>query len=138
MQVRNPEFETLVRKIFNDAPFIAHLGMEIISIEAGVVRSALSPGPEHLQQDGYVHAGVVSTIADHTAGAAAGTLITPSQIILTSEFKIHFLRPSRGRLECSAKVLKPGRMFSVVEAEVFASGQLAAKLIATMAVVEKP
>jgi uncharacterized protein (TIGR00369 family) len=137
MQVRNPDYANKVRDIFSKAAFISHLGVELVSIEPGVVRSALAPRPEHLQQDGYVHAGVVTTLADHTAGAAAGTLIEPRQIILTSELKIHLLRPAHGRLECIATVLKPGRMFSIVESEVRASGTLVAKLIATMAVVER-
>jgi uncharacterized protein (TIGR00369 family) len=138
MQVRNPDYEAFIRGMFSAASFIAHLGIEVIAIEPGVVRTALLPRAEHLQQDGYVHAGVIATLADHSAGAAAGTLIMPTQIILTSEFKIHLLRPARGRLECTATVLKPGRMFSIVEAEVHASGALVAKLIATMAVVDKP
>ena len=123
--------------MFRIAPFIAHLGVEVIAVEPGVVRSALTPRAEHLQQDGYVHAGVIATLADHTAGGAAGTLIAPEQIVLTSEFKIHLLRPGRGRLECVATVLKPGRMFSIVEAEVRAADALVAKLIATMALVDR-
>jgi uncharacterized protein (TIGR00369 family) len=135
VQVRNPEYTARVREIFDAAPFIRHLGIELVSIEPGVVCTAISPRAEHLQQDGYVHAGVVGTIADHTAGGAAATLLMADQGVLTSEFKIHLLRPARGRLDCTAKVLKSGRLFSVVEAEVFGEGALVAKLIATMAIV---
>jgi len=135
VQIRNPEYAARVHQIFAAAAFIRHLGIELISIEPGVVRTALSPRAEHLQQDGYVHAGVVSTLADHTAGGAGASLIMADQGVLTSEFKIHFLRPARGRLECIATVLKPGRAFSVIEAEVIGEGALVAKLITTMAIV---
>ena len=111
--------------------------MELVRVEPGICESALTPRPEHLQQDGVVHAGVISTIADHTAGSAAGTLMDAHQIVLTSEFKLHLLRPARGRLSCVATVLKPGRMFSVVEADVRVADVLVAKLIGTLAIVDE-
>jgi uncharacterized protein (TIGR00369 family) len=135
-QVKHPEFAARVRRIWDEAPFIVHLGMTLLQVEPGRCESALTPRPEHLQQDGVVHAGVISTLADHTAGAAAGTLMDARQIVLTSEFKLHLLRPARGRLTCTATVLKPGRMFSIVEAEVRAAEALVAKFIGTLAIVE--
>ena len=135
-QVKNSEFAARVRRIWDEAPFIVHLGMTLLQVEPGRCESALTLRPEHLQQDGVVHAGVISTLADHTAGAAAGTLMDMRQIVLTSEFKLHLLRPARGRLTCTATVLKPGRMFSIVEAEVRAAEALVAKFIGTLAIVE--
>lgn len=136
-KISDPAFAERVRQIWDGAPFIAHLGVELLRIEPGVCEAALPPRPEHLQQDGVVHAGVISTIADHTAGSAAGTLMAAHQIVLTSEFKLHLLRPARGRLTCVATVLKPGRMFSIVEAEVRAGDALVAKLIGTLAFVDR-
>lgn len=135
-KISNPEFVARVRQIWNGAPFIAHLGAELRRIEPGICESALAPRAEHLQQDGVVHAGVIATLADHTAGSAAGTLIAAQQIVLTSEFKLHLLRSARGPLACVATVLKPGRMFSIVEAEVRAADTLVAKLIGTLAIVD--
>ena len=61
-----------------------------------------------------------ATLADHTAGTAAFTLVRADQIVLTAEFKINFLRPARGtQLICRSSVLKPGRQLTVVESEVF-------------------
>ena len=136
--VRNPEFAARVRQIFDDAPFIQHLGVEVVAIAPGLVETALAPRAEHLQQDGVVHAGVVATLADHTAGAAAGTLMAASQIVLTSELGLHLLRPARGRLACRATVLKPGRTLTIVESEIRdPDGVLVAKLIATLAIVDR-
>jgi acyl-coenzyme A thioesterase PaaI-like protein len=59
-------------------------------------------------------------MADHTAGAAACTLIAQGQLLLTVEFKIYLLRPGQGeRLRCEARVLKPGRILIVVESEMY-------------------
>ena len=129
-------------RIFGTAPFIADLGIEAISAADGTCVTHLDLLPRHLQQDGFVHAGVQATMADHTAGAAAATLAPPGTIVLTTEFTIHLLRPARGEtLECVAKVLKPGRMLTVVESEVYCnSGSkrvLVSKAIATIANVPK-
>ncbi len=129
-----------LRRIFNRAPFIADLGIQLESLGEGECTTVLQIQHRHLQQDGFVHAGVQATMADHTAGAAAATLLQEGQIVLTAEFKINFLRAARGeRIICRSKVLKPGSTLTVVESEVFsvASGQerLVSKATATIAVV---
>ena len=129
-----------VNRIFRSAPFIADLGLQLDSMEPGACTSVLLLEQRHLQQDGFVHAGVQATVADHTAGAAAASLVSPGQIVLTAEFKINFLRAAKGeRLICRSKVLKPGTQLSVVESEVFcvASGteHLVSKATATVAIV---
>ncbi|MEW5764061.1 MAG: PaaI family thioesterase [Acidobacteriota bacterium] len=131
-----------LKRIFGSAPFISDLGIEAVSAGEGECAARLVLQPRHLQQDGFVHAGVQATLADHTAGGAAATLSPPGHIVLTAEFKIHLLRPARGRvLECVAKVLKPGRMLTVVESEVWChsdSGRvLVSKAMATLATVAK-
>lgn len=131
-----------LRRVFRAAPFIADLGIEPVSAADGRCVTHLDLLPRHLQQDGFVHAGVQATMADHTAGAAAATLAQPGHIVLTTEFKIHLLRPARGqRLECVAVVLKPGRMLTVVESEVYCISEskrvLVSKATATIANVAR-
>ena len=119
MQARNPEYKTFVKNIFKLAPYIQSLGIELVDLGAGWVETELRIRPNHLQQSGFVHAGVQATIADHSAGAAAATLVPPNTNILTIEFKINLLRPARGeKLICRAQVLKPGRTITVVESTV--------------------
>jgi uncharacterized protein (TIGR00369 family) len=130
-----------IQRIFRAARFISDLGIELESVGDGECVTTLELGDRHLQQDGFVHAGVQATIADHTAGVAAATLIREHKYVLSVEFKINLLRPARGeRLICRAQVLKPGRQFSVVESEVrcVAEGKerLVSKMTATMAYVE--
>lgn len=129
-----------IERIFASAPFVAQLGLQLVSIAPGECRSALPLQERHLQQDGYVHAGVQATVADHTAGAAAATLITGGQSVLTVEFKINLLRAARGQqLTCVAKVLKPGKTLSVVESEVYCHSEGQARLVSkacvTLAVI---
>ncbi|MEZ4451311.1 MAG: PaaI family thioesterase [Nannocystaceae bacterium] len=135
----NPDYDARIRTIFADAAFIADLGVELAEFGPGWCETRLAIAPRHLQQDGVIHAGVQATMADHTAGAAAGTLMAADQIVLTVEFKIHLLRAARGdRLRCRAEVLRPGRTVTAVESSVFAGDTLVAKLTATMALVSAP
>jgi uncharacterized protein (TIGR00369 family) len=127
------------REIFKAAPFIAHLGIELESVARGECHTSLRLRPEHLQQNGVVHAGVVSTIADHTAGGAAASVLERGSYPLTVDFNISLLRAATGeRLTCRARVLKSGRTLVVAESEVFAGGgaepELVAKARVTLAV----
>jgi len=129
-----------VREIFQQAAFVSDLGIRLADLGPGWCESVLTVAPKHRQQDGYVHAGVQATIADHTAGGAAGTLASEGDLVLTVEFKINFLRPALGeRLRCRATVLRQGKTLNVAESEVFAerdgSEKLVAKAMVTLAVV---
>jgi uncharacterized protein (TIGR00369 family) len=129
-----------LRESFRQAPFIAELGLELESIGQGECVTTLNLQPRHLQQNGFVHAGVQATLADHTAGAAAYTLAADGCYVMTAEFKISLLRGAKGeRLICRSKVLKPGKQFSFVESEVFCvsagAERLVAKASATMAIL---
>ena len=130
-----------VRAIFREAPFVVDLGIEPVSIEPGRCETVLVLQPRMGQHTGQAHAGVVTTLADHTAGAAAQSMIEGAGMAITAELKISLLRPASGeRLVCRAHVVKPGRQFMFTEAEVHCvrdgQSQLVAKLSATMAVVQ--
>ncbi|MCG6950218.1 MAG: PaaI family thioesterase [Acidobacteria bacterium] len=130
-----------IQRIFRSAGFVADLGIELESVGDGECVTTLDLKDRHLQQDGFVHAGVLAAIGDHTAGVAAATMLRDRRMVLSIEFKLNLLRAARGeRLICRAKVLKPGRQLSVVESEVFcvSAGEerMVSKMTATMAYVE--
>ncbi len=85
----------------------------------GMFRSYVKIEEDHRQQDGFIHAGVMATMADHTAGYSAFTTVPESMQILTIEFKINFLRPAFGEeLVCNSRVIREGRQIIVSESEV--------------------
>lgn len=130
------------RAVFRSAPFVAEVGIEPTAIASGECETMLVLQPRHLQHSGQVHAGVITTMADHTAGAAAQTLVDNGGYVVTAELKLSLLRAAQGeRLVCRATVLKPGRQIMFTEAEVHclkgSESHLVAKLSATMAVVAR-
>ena len=142
MHAPDPNYKRVIEDAFREAAFLSEVGITFVDCGPGWCASSLRIEPRHLQHTGVIHAGVQATIADHTAGSAAMTVTAAEDFILTSEFKIHLLRAGVGdSLLCRAQVLKPGRAFHVVEAEVFALADdrktLISKLTATMAVLPR-
>ena len=140
MTASQHDFSRWIEQGFRDAPFVADLGIALEDLGPGWCEATLALARRHMQQHGVVHAGVLSTMADHCAGAAATTTLAEGEAVMTIEFKINLLRAARGEsLRCRAQVLKPGKTFAVVESEVFASAggkeDLVAKLTATLAVL---
>jgi uncharacterized protein (TIGR00369 family) len=122
--------------------FIADCGFEAIHLERGRLESHLKVLTRHRQQDNYIHAGVIATMADHTAGYAAFSLVSDEYRILTIEFKINFLEPAYGHgLICRSRILREGGQILVGESEVFdqrSDGEaLVAKAIVTLKAVHQ-
>ncbi len=120
--------------------FTEYCGLEVVSLEPGLFVTRIRLEEKHLQQDGFVHAGIIAMMADHTSGYASYSLVPADRRILTIEYKINFLKPAFGDcLECRGKVIKPGRQTLVCESEVYAvkgeSRDLVAKALLTMAAV---
>ncbi|MCX8117827.1 MAG: PaaI family thioesterase [Desulfobacterota bacterium] len=111
--------------------FIGDVGFKAIRFGRGYLESRLRIFDRHRQQDHYIHAGVIATMADHTAGYAAFTLVPEDHRILTIEFKINFLWPAYGKaLVCRSKIVKEGRQILVGESEVFDQREEGEELVA--------
>ena len=100
--------------------FPAFCGFIVDHVDDGVFESRLIIRPEHKQQDGFVHAGVIATMADHTAGYSAYTIVPEDMRILTIEFKINYFKPARGNeIVCKSKVISAGKKVIVSESEIY-------------------
>lgn len=130
----NPSFAEEVTQNFAQQPVMNLIGARLAHVEPGVVEIELPFRADLTQQDGYLHAGVITTVADSAAGYAAFTLMPAGSRVLSIEFKVNLLRPARGELFVArAEVIKAGRTLTVVRADVFASSENPEKeLVATM------
>ena len=128
-----------IRRSFAKQSIMKLIGAEIVRIEPGMVEIALPYRSELTQQNGYLHAGIVTTIADSACGYAAYSLMPAGSEVLSVEFKVNLLRPAKGdNFLARAEVIKPGKTLTVVKADVFAiSGRtgdqvLVASMLGTM------
>jgi len=109
------------------------IGARLSLVEPGVVEITLPYRTDLLQQNGYLHAGIITTIADSACGYAAYTLMPAGSNVLSVEFKLNLLRPAQGEIFVArADVIKPGRTLTVVRADVFAITGDDKVLVATM------
>lgn len=132
----DPGFEQRVRESFAEQKWMQRLGARLVEVAPGRVSIELTPGPELTQQNGYVHAGVVTSIADSACGYAAYTLMPEGSDILSVEFKVNLLAPALGPIvRADARVVRAGRTLSVCQADVFGGdegGDHVAIMVATM------
>lgn len=121
-------FEYLKKDFIQGFP--SFCGFEVTRVEFGTFETRLEIHDEHRQQDGFVHAGVIATMADHTAGYASFTTVSKNFRILTVEFKINYFKPAIGPIiNCRSKVINNGKQIKVVESEVFSISDEVEKLV---------
>lgn len=100
--------------------FIKFCGFQATHIGPGLFESTVTIGDNHKTQDNFIHAGLIATMSDHTAGYAAYTLVSGDARILTIEFKINFLKPAYGNaLKCRSEVISQGKQIIVAQSTVF-------------------
>jgi uncharacterized protein (TIGR00369 family) len=129
----DPQFLARVRGSFERQSMMQTIGATLDRVAPGRAEISLPFRADLTQQHGYLHAGVVATIADSACGYAAYTLMPADASVLTVEYKINLLAPARGdRFVARATVLRPGRTLTVVQADVFAYAGGAEVRTATM------
>src|ERR1700741_3114044 len=134
MHAPNPSFAQEVERSFARQSIMKLIGARLSLIEPGVVEITLPYRNDLTQQDGFLHAGVVATIADSACGYAAYSLMPAGSEVLSVEFKVNLLRPAQGEsFVARAEVIKAGRTLTVVRADVFRIAQSGDReLVATM------
>lgn len=115
----SPEaFLAMGRAVLAAQPFSTLLGAALEAFAPGRCTLALPLRRELQQQDGFAHGGVLSYLADNALTYAGGSALR--QPVVTSEFKINYLRPAVGqRLLARAEAVHAGRSQAVCRCEVF-------------------
>ena len=134
--------ETRVQASFERQQVMKLLNAKLGKISPGEVHIQLPFQTGLTQQNGYIHAGMITTILDSACGYAAYTLMPLDKSVLSIEFKVNLLSPAVGDSFIGiGKVIKAGRTITVCSGEFFAveSGQekLVAVMQASMIAVDK-
>lgn len=126
-----PDLLAMGRRILAEQPFSILLGAELAAFEPGHAELRLPIRHELKQQFGFVHGGAVSYLADNALTYAGGSVM-PGQAVVTSEFKINYLRPAQGdALLARASVIYAGKTQIVCRCDVFAITGADERLCAT-------
>lgn len=133
-QPRNPSFAEEIKQSFAKQTIMTLIGAELSRVDPGMVEITLPYRIDLTQQHGYLHAGIVTAIADSACGYAAYSLMPANSEVLSVEFKVNLLRPAKGEtFLASAEVVKSGKTLTVTRADVFGlSHSEERELIATM------
>ena len=130
---RNPTFSEEITASFAKQTIMSLIGAKLMRIEPGIIEITLPYRADLTQQHGYLHAGIVTTIADSACGYAAYSLMPPNSEVLSVEFKVNLLRPAKGEMFTAlAEVVKSGKTLTVVRADVFGIEGDRRELVATM------
>jgi uncharacterized protein (TIGR00369 family) len=130
---QDPDYDARVRASFDRQRFMATLGARLIHVAPGEVDIELTPADALSQQHGFLHAGVIASIADSACGYAALSLMPAGAAVLSVEFKVNMLAPAAGdRLVARGRIIRAGRTVTVCWGEVTAYTADSERVVATM------
>lgn len=127
--------EQRIAASFGAQPLMETLGARLAMVTDGEVHIALPFSKHLLQQQGFVHAGAITSIVDSACGYAALTKAPEGYEVVSAEFKINLLRPALGHYFLAiGKVQNAGKSLTVCTGEVraFAGSEGSYKVIALM------
>jgi uncharacterized protein (TIGR00369 family) len=125
--------EKIVRESFARQGLMSTIGAEISSIKPGRLEIRFGFKPTLTQQNGFVHAGVVTSVMDSACGYAALSVAPDNHDVLSVEFKVNLLAPASGQsFVVRSAVKRAGKTLTVCVADAFAVNDAEEKLIATM------
>ena len=138
----NPEALAEVHTRFAQNAFSRFLGIELVEVSAEAIVLRLALQPEHRQNLGFAHGGLLATLADVCMGFAAVANARPDSHVLTGDLRVSYLNPAIGPVVWARGYpIKVGGRLVFTEAEVYqeaeGSRRLLCKASATMVVVAK-
>lgn len=120
----------LAQSVIDAQPFSVLVGAKVESFTPQQVVVRVPFRQELTQHHGFVHGGLLATLSDITLTFMGGAVLGLS--ILTSEFKINFLRPAQGQeLIARGSVVAGGRRQAVTRCDIYAVQDGQEKLVAT-------
>jgi uncharacterized protein (TIGR00369 family) len=110
--------EDLRTKVSSTA-FYRALGISVVRARRGEVELACVPTDAHLNLQGFVHGGVIATLADTAMGLAVRSAVDAGRRHVTIEIGARYLRPVRpGPLAAIGRTVRVGSSVAFATAEV--------------------
>ena len=124
------EEDRLTERILHNTPsFDRYCGIEYLELSSDCCITRVQLRKELCNPGGIAHGGLIATLTDSAAIAAAVEADNRQHLITTQNVDIHFLRPAAGTyLRAVARVIRKGRHICVVQTDCYSDND---SLIAT-------
>ena len=130
---QDENFRAKVEQSFSAQTVMGFIGARLSKIEPGFIEIELPYRKDLTQQNGFLHAGIITTIADSACGYAAFSLMPEDADVLSIEFKVNLLSPAIGDFFIAeGKVIRTGKTITVVEGNVYSVSEDKRKHVSTM------
>lgn len=117
-------------EVFARVPANRFFGFSLDRMDTRTAEVSLIPTTDHVQEEGIVHGGVTTALADTAAVYALYPTIGSDNGMTSIELKLNFLRPVRvgeGVLTATARVVKQGKTVALCDVEVHQKDRIVAK-----------
>lgn len=116
----NPDYKSDIEEKLQRQFFMKLMGFKLDQIELGTVVGSLQIEEKHLQQNYFVHGGVMATASDIVMGFAAYSLVPKHFGVVTTDLNVSFLNPGIGdKLIAEGTVTKIGGQLVFCEANIY-------------------
>ena len=116
-------------------PYGELIGLTFTKLDKGYSQCTLNIEKKLLNPHGFLHGGVMYSMADTGMGAALYSLLEEKESCATIEVKIAYFKPvSNGVLTCNTKVIHKGRSISALDSEIIHNEKLVAKASGTFSI----
>lgn len=116
----NPDYKEDIKEKLQRQFFMKLMGFQLDVIDVGFVQGSVQIEEKHLQQNYFVHGGVMATASDIVMGFAAYSLMPKHYGVVTTDLNVSFLNPGIGdRLIAEGRVTKVGGQLVFCEANIF-------------------
>ncbi|HXW50518.1 MAG TPA: PaaI family thioesterase [Candidatus Acidoferrales bacterium] len=102
-------------------PMAELVGIQIVSVEPGLVVFEGKAAEYHYNLGGVAHGGFACTVLDSALGCAVTSLLPAGKSCTTIDLHVRFVRPittDTGIVRCEARVLHLGKTLGTAEAEL--------------------
>jgi uncharacterized protein (TIGR00369 family) len=121
------EFLRAIRDgVLPPAPIQELLGFSLDEVQDGRVVFGSTPGEQHYNPIGVVHAGLAATLLDSAMGAAVHSTLGRAEGYTTLETKFNLVRPitvATGRIVCEGRVVHQGNRVCTAEGRVTSASE---------------
>ncbi len=125
---------------FGRVPVNRHFGFSLQSVQRGKAEVAMPLKRFFQQEEGVVHGGVLTTLADTAAAYTIYPFLDDDHAMTSIEFKMNFLRPvsiDAGSVTAKASLVRQGKTIALCEVDVMQTRRLVATGLFTYLIYSK-